>query len=159
MDKIKTPSQSQLEMTEMVIPNDTNMLGNLLGGRMMHWLDIAGAIVASRHSNSTVVTVAVDSLEFKHPVKLGEVVILEAKMVWTGRTSMAVKVDAFSEDLKEGKKRHTNSAYLTFVALDDEGSPTPVPHLEPETEEEKREFRLFEQRRNCVTVKDSKGDE
>jgi len=143
----KTPSQSAVEMTELVIPNDTNLLGNLLGGRMMHWMDMAGAMAASRHSNRVVATVSVDSLDFRHPVRMGEVVILKAKLTWVGRTSMEVKVKAYAENLKTGAIILTNKAYFTFVALDDEGKPTEVPRLEPETEEEKKDYMEAEMRR------------
>lgn len=143
----KTPSQSAVEMTELVIPNDTNLLGNLLGGRMMHWMDMAGAMAASRHSNRVVATVSVDSLDFRHPVRMGEVVILKAKLTWVGRTSMEVKVKAHAENLKTGAIILTNKAYFTFVALDDEGKPTEVPRLEPETEEEKKDYMEAEMRR------------
>jgi len=146
--KGKTPRESQVEMTELVIPNDTNLLGNLLGGRLMHWIDIAGAMAASRHSNKVVATVAVDSLDFRHPVKMGELVILKAKLTWVGRTSMEVTVNVYSENVKTGEVIKTNKAYMTYVALDDEGKPTPVPPLIPETDEEKEDYIKAEQRRN-----------
>ncbi|HHW30924.1 MAG TPA: acyl-CoA thioesterase [Clostridiaceae bacterium] len=148
----KTPSESQVEMTELVLPNDTNLLGNLLGGRLMHWIDIAGAAAASRHSNGVVATVALDSLDFRHPARMGELVILKAKLTWVGRTSMEVMVKAFSENIKTGKIILTNKAYITFVALDDEGRPRPVPSLILETEEEKKEFQEAEKRR-CERLK------
>jgi len=100
----KTPRESQVEMTELVLPNDTNLIGNLLGGRLMHWIDIAGAIAASRHSNGVVATVALDSLDFRHPIRMGELIILKAKLTWVGRTSMEVIVKAYAENLKTGKK-------------------------------------------------------
>jgi len=143
----KPPRLSQVEMTELVLPNDTNSLGNLLGGRLMHWIDVAGAIAASRHSNKTVATVAVDSLDFRHPARMGEVVILKAKLTWAGRTSMEVRVEAYAENLKSGKVILTNKAYLTFVALDEEGRPTPVPRLIPETDEEKKDYEEAQKRR------------
>lgn len=98
----KPPRLSQVEMTELVLPNDTNLLGNLLGGRLMHWIDIAGAMAASRHSNRIVATVALDSLDFRHPARMGELVMLKAKLTWVGRTSMEVKVSAYAENLKTG---------------------------------------------------------
>jgi len=146
--KGKTPSESQVEMTELVLPNDTNLLGNLLGGRLMHWIDIAGAMAASRHSNKVVATVALDSLDFRHPVRVGELVILKAKLTWVGRTSMEVTVRVFAENFKTGAIIQTNKAYITYVALDHEGKPTLVPPLIPETEEEKRDYMEAEQRRN-----------
>ncbi len=143
----KPPRLSQVEMTELVLPNDTNLLGNLLGGRLMHWIDVAGAIAASRHSNKTVATVAVDSLDFRHPARMGEVVILKAKLTWAGRTSMEVRVEAYAENLKSGRVILTNKAYLTFVALDDEGKPSPVPKVIPETDEEKKDYEEAQKRR------------
>jgi acyl-CoA hydrolase len=143
----KTPSESQVEMTELVIPNDTNLLGNLLGGKLMHWIDIAGAMAASRHSNRTVATVALDSLDFRHPIHMGELIILRAKLTWAGRTSMEVTVKAYGENTKTGEVTQTNKAYLTFVALDDDGKPTAVPLLILETDEEKKDFHEAEVRR------------
>ena len=138
--KCKKPSQSIVEMTELVLPNDTNLLGNLLGGRLMHWIDVAGAMAASRHANNVVATVVLDSLDFKHPIKEGEIVRLLAKLTWTGRTSMEVKVNVYGENVQTGEVYHTNEAFLTFVAISTEGSPTEVPCLIPETEEEKSDF-------------------
>jgi acyl-CoA hydrolase len=144
----KRPADSQVEMTELVLPNDTNLLGNLLGGRVMHWIDIAGALAASRHSNRIVATVAIDSLDFRHPVRVGERVILKARLTWAGRTSMEVTVKVYAENMKTGNTIMTNKAFLTFVALDDEGKPTEVPPLYPETEEEKKDYIEAELRRN-----------
>jgi acyl-CoA hydrolase len=144
----KHPADSQVEMTELVLPNDTNLLGNLLGGRLMHWIDIAGALAASRHSNRVVATVAIDSLDFRHPVRVGERVILKAKLTWAGRTSMEVTVKVYAENMKTGNTIMTNKAFITFVALDDEGKPTEVPPLYPETEEEKKDYIEAELRRN-----------
>lgn len=144
----KTPSTSQVEMTELVLPNDTNLLGNLLGGRLMHLIDVAGAMAASRHSNKVVATVALDSLDFRHPARMGELVMLKAKLTWTGRTSMEVTVKAYAENIKSGNVIMTNKAYLTFVALDENGKPTAVPPLIPETEEEVKDFAEAQQRRD-----------
>lgn len=143
----KSPSTSAVEMTELVLPNDTNILGNLLGGRMMHWMDIAGAMAATRHANKVVATVAMDSLDFRHPARMGEIVTLKAKITWVGKTSMEVMVNAFAENPKTGAIIHTNCAYLTFVALDENGRPSPVPGLLLETDEEKEAFRAAEKRR------------
>ncbi|HEY9061962.1 MAG TPA: acyl-CoA thioesterase [Pseudobacteroides sp.] len=146
--KGKTPSASQIEMTELVLPNDTNLLGNLLGGRLMHWMDIAGAMVATRHSNKTVATVALDSLDFRHPVRMGELVILKAKMTWAGKTSMEVAINVYAENMKTGNVILTNKAYLTFVALGTDCKPSVVPPLIPETDDEKKDYIEAEQRRN-----------
>jgi len=136
-----------VEMTELVLPNDANMLGNLLGGRLMHLVDVAGAMAAQRHSNRIVVTAAIDSVDFKHPVKAGEAVILRAKVTWVGRTSMEVAVEVFSENFMTGERKLTNKAYLTFVAVDNQGKPVEVCGLLLETEEEKQEYRAAEIRR------------
>lgn len=154
----KPPKVSEVEMTELVLPNDTNLLGNLLGGRMMHWIDIAGAMAASRHSNKTVATVAVDSLDFRHPTRVGELVILRAKITWVGRSSMEVLVKAYAENIKTGNVILTNKAYITFVGLDDGGKPVPVPPLMPETDQEKRDFIEAEKRRNERLKKKSDMD-
>jgi acyl-CoA hydrolase len=142
------PVESQVEMTELVLPNDTNLLGNLLGGKLMHWIDIAGAMAASRHSNRVVATVALDSLDFRHPTRMGQLMILKAKLTWAGKTSMEATVRAYAEDIKTGSVTLTNRAYITFVALDDEGKPIFVPPILPETEEEKKDYIEAELRRN-----------
>lgn len=136
----KEPSKSYVEMTELVLPDDTNLLGNLLGGRLMHWMDIAGALSASKHSNKVVATASVDNIEFNHPIKLGEMVILKAKVIFTGRTSMDLKIDVYSENVKTGKRIYTNKAYMVFVALDDKGKPSPVPTLKPITDQEIEDY-------------------
>lgn len=149
-DKIpqgKPPRLSQVETVELILPNDTNLLGNLLGGRLMHWIDLVGAMAASRHSNSIVATAALDSLDFRHPVRQGEMVILKAKLTWVGNTSMEVFVQAWAENMVSGNVTLTNEAYLTFVALDKSGRPRKVPPLLPETEEEKKVFQEGAKRR------------
>ena len=140
-------SDSVIEMREMVLPNDTNLLGNLLGGRLMHLIDIAGAMVAQRFSSNIVATVSIDNVDFKYPSKVGNIVTLKAKLTWAGRTSMEVVVDVYTEDFLTGETRFTNKAYLTFVAVDGSGKPTPIPKLLVESEEEKKEFALAEKRR------------
>lgn len=147
MNEPKRVRESHVEMTELVLPNDTNRLGNLLGGRLMHWMDIAAAMASARHANRICVTAAVDELDFLNPVPLGEVVILKASVNRVFRTSMEVGVKVFSEDLRAGTIRHTNSAYLTFVALDDEGHAVEVPQVIPETDEEVRRYNDALQRR------------
>lgn len=154
--KGKTASQSEIEMTQLVLPNDTNILGNLLGGQLMHWIDIAGALAASRHSNKVVATVALDSLDFRHPVRLGEMVILKARLTWVGRTSMEVSVEVYAENMKTGNTILTNKAFISFVALDDDGKPTEVPPLILETEEEKRINKEAEKRREYRLKKRNK---
>lgn len=143
----KTPSQSEVLMTELVLPNDANLLGNLLGGRLLHLVDIAGALAASRHAHRPVATASIESVDFCCPIKLGSLVRLHARLIWVGRTSMQTIVKVEAEDLITGKVIATNTAYLTFVALDDNNCPTPVPGLEPETDEERELFRQAEARR------------
>lgn len=135
--RAKKPSESFTLMTEMVLPNDTNTLGNLMGGRLLHWMDIAAAIAAGRHCNRVVVTASVDSVDFTAAIKLGEVVSIEARVTRAFRTSVEVRLDVFSENMMEGKRRRCNSAYYTFVAVDQNGRPIPVDPIEPETPEER----------------------
>lgn len=143
----KNPSESAVEMTELVLPNDTNLVGNLLGGRLMHWMDVAGGMAASRHANRIVVTAAVDHLIFHHPIKLGELVNLKAKVTWTGRTSMEIVVRVYAEDPLSNQIKLANEAFFTFVALDDKGKPVEVTPVEPETNEEKAYFSAAAERR------------
>lgn len=149
MKSPKTPEESKVVMTELVLPGMTNLLGNLLGGELMHLMDIAGALACMRHSNAQVVTVAVDALEFKHPVRQGEMVCVEAKLVWTGRTSMKVKITATAENLKTGALIVTNVAMFTFVALGENGQKVPVPKLLPETDEERQDYTREEKAYLC----------
>jgi acyl-CoA hydrolase len=144
----KSPRESMVEMTELVLPNDTNLLGNLLGGRLMHLVDVAGAMAAQRHSNRIVVTASIDSVEFKHPVKQGQIVTLRARVTWVGRTSMEVAVEVCSEDYMTGEQKFTNKAYLTFVAVDSDGKPTEVCGLLLETEEDRLEYEAAAKRRS-----------
>jgi len=125
-------------MTEMVLPNDTNPLNNLMGGRLMHLMDVAGAIAAQKHCNRIVVTASVDSVSFEHSVPLGGVVTLEAHVSRAFNSSMEVYVEAYGENILEGKERQlAYKAFLTFVAVDQMGNPIPVPELVPETEKER----------------------
>ncbi len=142
-----TVRASQVEMTELVLPNDTNLLGNLLGGRLMHWMDIAMGIAASRHSGLVCVTASVDRIDFHNPIKLGQVVVLQASVNRVFRSSMEVGVKVFGEDTQTGRRLHTNSAYMTFVGLSDEGVPTPSPQVIPETDEQSRRFEQALERR------------
>jgi acyl-CoA hydrolase len=131
---------SQSEMAEAVLPNDANPLGNLLGGRLMHHIDIAGAIAAHRHSRSYVVTAATDHLDFLAPVHVGDLLILRSSVNRVFRTSMEVGVKCWVESYISGERRHVSSAYLTYVAVDRQGNPIPVPPVIPETAEEKRRY-------------------
>jgi len=136
----KPSGESNVEMVELVLPNDTNQLGNLLGGRLMHWIDIAAAVAATRHSNHVCVTAAVDELSFLHPIRLGELVILKASVNRAFTTSMEVGVKVYSENPLTGERRHSNSAYLTFVSIDQSGLPIKAVPVIPGTSEEKRRY-------------------
>ncbi len=140
--------ESVSEYSELALPNDANPLGDLLGGHVMHLVDMAGALAAMRHARRPVVTAAVDHLTFLHPVKIGQLLVLRSSVNRAFRTSMEVGVKVMVEDLTSGEIQHTSSAYLTFVALDEHGRPTPVPPVIPETPEEKRRFKEAEQRRD-----------
>ena len=135
------------EITEIVLPNDANTLGNILGGKVMHLIDIACAIAASRHCRRPVVTASIDYLDFKHPIKVGELIIVKAALNRAFHTSMEIGAKVFSENLLTGERRHTSSAYLTFVALGDDGRPIPVPEFVPETPDEIRRWKQAEIRR------------
>lgn len=137
----KPPRLSAVEMTEVVLPNDANPLGNMLGGRLLHLIDMAAAVSAARHAGRPCVTASFDSVDFLTPVHVGEVCILKAKVTWTGRTSIEVAVDVYAENLIAGNRRHTTTAFTTFVAIDPgTGRPAEVPPVLPETEEERRAF-------------------
>ena len=145
---IRTVHESQVEMTEMVLPNDTNRLGNLLGGRLMHIIDIAAAIAASRHSNRVCVTASVDELNFLHSIKQGEVLTLQASVNRVFHTSLEVGVRVTKENVLTGEKKHANSAYLTFVAIDEQGKPVAVEPIKPVTKEQKRRYADAARRRH-----------
>jgi acyl-CoA hydrolase len=137
MKKNKLAKDSLVIMTELVLPNDTNTLHNMMGGRMMHLMDIVSAISAQKHSNRVVVTASVDNVSFSHPIKLGNVVTLQAKVTRAFNSSMEVHIEVYSEDLQSNQKIKSNEAFFTFVAVDQSGNPIDVPELVPETEAEK----------------------
>lgn len=136
----RTPSDSSVIMTELVLPNDTNLFGNLMGGRLMYWMDIAAALAAGKHCNAPVVTASVDNISFESPIKLGNVVHIEAKVTRSFNTSMEVHLNVWGEDLTHQYRYKSNEAYYTFVALDPNRKPRPVPSLIPESEEEQKLF-------------------
>ncbi len=140
MPKAKYVRESHTTMTEMVLPNDTNTLSNLMGGNLMRLVDIAGAICAQKHSNRIVVTASVDHVSFVNPIPLGNVVTLEAQVTRAFNTSMEVVVDVYSENIPAGLKNKTNQAFLTFVAVDQSGRPIEVSEAIPETESEKIQY-------------------
>ncbi len=144
----KTVQQSRTEMTELVLPGDSNQLGNILGGKVMHWIDLAAAITANRHAGHVAVTASMDSLEFLHPIRVGEVVHLVAQVNWVGRTSMEIGVDVYGENMDTGEKRKTSTAFLTFVALNQAGESVEVPPLVLTTPEEEERFHAAEARRH-----------
>lgn len=144
--KSKTPTESEVLMREMVMPGDTNAHGTIFGGKVMSWIDIAAAMCASRHCNLPVVTVHIDDIEFHSPINIGSQVVIKASVNYVGRTSMIIGVKVNSENPLTGVRRVTTKAYLTFVALDEFGNPTPVPALEPETDDEKRRYKNAQER-------------
>mgnify|MGYP002628607494 CR=1 FL=1 len=139
-------------MNELVLPNDTNTLGNLMGGRLLHFMDVCAAIAAQRHSNRTVVTASVDSVDFRSAIRLGEVVVLEAVVNRAFTTSMEVEIQVWAEDTSTGERRHCNRAFYTFVAVDQSGRPIPIPPVAPETEEERERHAAAARRRELRLV-------
>ena len=150
--EIKKSVESLIIMTELVLPNDTNVFGNLMGGRLMYWMDIAAALSAQKHCNAPVVTASVDNISFESPIRLGNVVHIEAKVSRAFTTSMEVHMKVWGEDLKKKNKYKSNEAYYTFVALDDNSQPQTVPQLTPETEDEKRLFESALRRRQIRLI-------
>src|SRR6478609_7073992 len=160
---IKSPSESSIEMRELVMPNHTNPQNTIFGGTVMSWIDIAAAMVAARHCGRPVVTAHIDDIDFIAPIKMGYHVLIQASLNYVGRTSMIVGVKVTSENPYTGESRTTTKAYLTFVALDDLGRPILVPELKPESEDEIRRFENAKKRvqikkdvRNTVQNKSSK---
>jgi acyl-CoA hydrolase len=150
--KSKTPSQSVTINTEVVLPNDTNHIGNLFGGKLMQWVDITAAIAAQRHCGRVVVTAAINHVSFDNPIKQNSVVTLEAKVSRAFTSSMEVIVDVWVENPVTGEKTKCNEAILTFVAIDQNGAPLPVPELAPETDVEKKRFEGALRRRQLSLV-------
>ena len=136
----KTPGQSKAILTEIVLPNDTNNLNNLMGGRLLHWMDIAAAITAHRHCNRTCVTAAVNNVSFEHPIPRGSIVTLEANISRAFSSSMEIFIDVWIEDTLSGNKTKCNEAIYTFVAVDENQKPTSIKEIIPETKEEKKRF-------------------
>lgn len=143
----KTVSASRVRMNELVMPNDTNPLGNLMGGRLMQWMDICSAISAQRHCNRNVVTVAVDSVEFKSAIKLGEVVVIEGEVTRAFKSSMEIALEVWAENVRTGDRRLCTTSFYTFVALDADGNTIPVPEIIPETDFEKERYKQAKERR------------
>ncbi len=150
--KSKTSKESLAVNTEIVLPNDTNTLGNLMGGRLLHWMDIIAAISASRHSQRIVVTASVNNVSFNQPIKLGAIVTLQAKVSRSFNSSMEIFIDVWIEDTYNGKKQKCNEAIYTFVAVDQMGNPIHVPELVPESEEEKARYASALRRRQLSLI-------
>jgi len=138
---------SATETAQVVLPNDSNPLGYILGGTVMHMIDITGAIACHRHTNSLALTAGVDSLDFLHPVKVGDIIILKSRVTCTFRTSLEVEVEVFSEGTTTGDRKLTSHAFLTFVSLDSEGKPKEVPPLIIESAEDEERCRKAHERR------------
>lgn len=136
----KKASDSLVVMTELVLPNDTNSFGNLMGGRLMYWMDIAAALAAMKHCAAPVVTASVDNISFETPIKIGNVVHIEAKVTRAFKSSMEIHLKVWGEDAIQQYRYKSNEAYYTFVALDPTGKPRPVNKIIPESEEEKQLF-------------------
>ena len=143
----KTVRESQTEMSQLMMPEHINLAGTVYGGVIVSIADSVAYVCAARHAGPKCVTVSIDQVDFREPVRIGELLIFKASVNFVGRTSMEVGIRIEAEDLKTGKKRHTNSCYFTMVALDENGRPTPVPKLIPETEVEKRRFAAGERRK------------
>jgi acyl-CoA hydrolase len=143
----RTVAESQSERSEIIFPTDSNAQGNLFGGRLMQFIDLVGAVAATRHSCAITVTASMDQLDFVAPVRVGDMLILKASVNRAFRTSMEIGVKAMVEDVREQRLRHVSSAYLTYVAVDRDGRAIPVPCVVPETENQKRRFEDAARRR------------
>ncbi len=150
--KTKTAAATMATMTEIVLPNDTNTLGNLMGGRLLHLMDICSAISATRCSNRIVVTASVNNVSFTRPIKLGDIITLESKVTRTFNSSMEVFIEVFVENHRTGEKELSNNAYYTFVAVDQIGTPIEVPKVVPETNDEKKMFEGALRRRQLSLI-------
>ena len=148
----KPCKESRVTMTELILPNDTNNLNNLFGGRLMHWMDIAAAVSAQRHSNNVVVTASVDNISFSQPINIGNVITIEAFVVRAFTTSMEVFIKVIAEDIPNVKKNQTHTAFFTFVAVDKEGKPLKIPEVVPESLFEKELYKGALRRRQLRLV-------
>ena len=138
---------SLTEMVQIVLPNDTNTFGNVLGGHVMQWVDLVGAIAANRHCRMPLVTASMERLDFLSPIRLGDIVVLKARLNFVGTSSMEVGVEVYAENPLSGERKHTSSTLLTYVALDIHGNPAPVPPLIVKTKEERQRFQEGEKRK------------
>ena len=147
MRPVKNVGESQHETSELMMPEHANNMGHVFGGAVLSMMDKCAAISAFRHSRNSVVTASIDRVDFREPIHLGDLVIMKASVNYAGRSSMEVGVRVEAEDLLTGRRRHTNSCYLTFVAVDRNGRPIEVPELVPETEDERRRYAAAQERR------------
>ncbi|MCS6790349.1 MAG: acyl-CoA thioesterase [Bacteroidia bacterium] len=154
----KPPQASFTVLTEMIFPNHANALGTLMGGQLLYWMDVAAAIAAYRHSQRICVTAAVDYVSFRSPIRVGELLTIEAYVTRAFHTSMEVYLKVFAQALPSNEKRLSNEAYYTFVAIDQSGCPIPVPPVVPETEEEKRQYEESLRRREMRLIAAGKLD-
>ncbi len=137
---------SRVTISQLMHPEHANLLGNVHGGWIMKLVDEAGALACMRHAQRKVVTVAIDSMTFRQPIKIGDLIILNAEVTYAGRTSLEAEVQVLAENPVTGERTHTNNAYLVYVALDDDGKPTPIPPLKAETDDEKRKMEQAKER-------------
>jgi acyl-CoA hydrolase len=144
---VKTVKESQHESSQLMMPQDANLMGHVFGGVVLSMMDKTAAIAAFRHCRAPVVTASIDRVDFREPIHLGDLLVMKASVNFVGRTSLEVGVRVEAEDLLSGLRRHTNSCYLTFVAVDKTGRPVEIPALIPETPEEIRRFDAAQQRR------------
>lgn len=151
-DGVKTVAASRTIMNEIVLPNDTNTLGNLMGGRLLHWMDICAAISSQRHTNRVCVTAAVDNVEFHSPIKLGEIITLESQVNRVFRTSMEIEINVWAENPRTRERRKCNRAYYTFVSVDDELRAVTAPQIVPETPDEKAAYDEAARRRELRLI-------
>ena len=148
----KTPTQSRTIQTEIVLPNDTNNLNNLMGGRLLHWMDIVAAVTAQRHSGRTCVTASVNNVSFGHPIPQASIVTLEANISRSFNSSMEIIIDVWTEDMQSGIKTKCNEAIYTFVAVGNMNRPTSVPKVNPETKRDKERFEAALRRRQLSLI-------
>lgn len=145
--QVKTVKESQHEASELMMPGHANNLGHVFGGVVLAMMDRTAAVAAIRHARASCVTASIDRVDFREPIHLGDLVVMKASVNYVGRTSMEIGVRVEAEDLQSGNRRHTNSCYLTFVAVDRNGRPLEVPDLKPETAEENRRYQAAVERR------------
>ena len=153
----KKASESATEMVQLVLPNDTNPMGNVLGGTVMHWIDVVAAITAHRHARRICVTASMDDLSFEAPIRMGQLARLSARVRFTSNSSIEIQVDVDAEDLNTGATRRTSTAFLTFVAIDEAGRPVPVPPLLVGPEDEEEHARAVVRRRERLNRRAARG--